>query len=473
MTTSFRDIKLGPMSRRKISLEKRKEILEDPVYPLILRMGWPGALSLFFQSSFNLADRYFVSRLGEEELGSVGLAFVIQSLVIAIAGGLASGVRSHSARSAGADRKEAVCRGAEHLAFFVLLFGGLLALAGPAASWGIYRMMGVGDRILSTVMSYTVIILYGSVFHMISMGGNSLLRGIGEMKAPMRYLSLSVLINLILDPLLIYGIPGFGIFAGIPGMGIRGAALATVLGRAAGCGFLIRHLVSSGILEPRGLFPFHTDLQVVRSILRVGLPSMLTRSLNALGMGLVYALVTPFGIGATAAYTAGMAFQRLILIPANGLSGAAVTMIGQNGGAGQKQRSGEVYRKAQLLILLVIGALSALIFAFAPVLSRLLLQDEESRMIMVLMIRLLSPGYFFMASRIITVGSLNVLGFSLEGMSVSLMQKFILTFPLAWFLSRLFGLAGLWSGLTLGHAAAALGGMVIFIYSLRHKEILL
>ena len=473
MTTAGSSFKLWPMSRSKLSLEKRKEILEEPVYPLLFRMGWPGALSLFFQSSFNLVDRYFVSRLGEEELASVGLAFVIQSLVIAVAGGLASGVRSHSARSAGADRKDAVCRGAEHLAFFVLALGGLLALAGPFFSWSVYRLMGVDAAVMTTVMSYTTIILYGSVFHLISMGGNSLLRGIGEMKAPMRYLSLSVLINLVLDPLLIFGIPGFGAFSGMPGLGIRGAALATVLGRAAGCLFLIRHLIEKGILEPRNLFPFHPDREVVRSLFKVGIPAMLTRSLNALGMGLVYALVTPFGMGATAAYTAGMAFQRLLLIPANGLSGAAVTMIGQNGGAGQKHRVGEVYRKAQIMTLLIIGAFSLLIFTGAPMLSRLLLHEQESRSVMVLMLRLLSPGYFFMASRIITVGGLNVLGFSLEGMTVSLLQKFVLTFPLAWLLSRYFGLAGIWSGLTLGHAAAALGGMVVFIYSLKRKEILL
>ena len=461
------------MSRRKISLDKRKEILEKPVYPLLVSLGWPGALSLLFQSSFNLVDRYFVSRLGEEELGSVGLAFVIQSLVIAIAGGLASGVRSHSARSAGADRKEAICRGAEHLTLFVILVGGLLAIAGPAVSWGLYRLMGVDSRLIGTVMSYTVIILYGSVFHLVSMGGNSLLRGIGEMRAPMRYLSLSVLINLILDPLLIFGLPGIGAFQGLPGLGIRGAALATVLGRAAGCVFLVRHLVRAGILDPGRLFPFKAEVSVIRSILKVGLPSMLTRSLNALGMGLVYALVTPFGIGATAAYTAGMAFQRLILIPANGLSGAAVTMIGQNGGAGQKTRVAEVYRKAQIMTLLIIGGLSVLIFTGAPQLSRLLLHEDSSRMVMVNMLRILSPSYFFMASRIITVGGLNVLGFSMEGMFLSLMQKFALTFPLAWLLSRFYGLTGIWSGLTLGNGIAALCGMAVFIYSLRRKEILL
>ena len=447
--------------RRAMSFKYRQEILEGPVYSLLLKMGLPGMITLFLQAGFNLVDRFFVSRLGEELLGSVGLAFVIQSLLMALAGGLGSGLRSHTSRSVGADRREAVLEGARQISYIVIAAGVILAVAGPPVSWLLYRLMGVEHSLMAPTMAYTSIILYGAVFNLASLSGNSLLRGAGEMKAPMKYMLIGLLVNALADPLLIYG-PG-----PFPALGIKGAALATVLGRAVGVFLMVRRLIREGAFFEKPLYPFRPERTILASIMRVGFPSMTTRSLNALGMGLIYSLVVPFGVGAAAAYTVSMTYQRLILIPVNGLSGAAVTMVGQNGGAGQIERTKDIYRKSQQLIALYIGVLSVLIIVFARLLCGLLLKDPDSIALGTRMLMLLAPGYLFMASRIASVGSLNALGYGKQGLIVSLSQKFILTFPLAWLLSRFLGLDGLWIGLSTGHFFAAGIGVFMFYYSLK------
>ena len=445
-------------SGKNIKLRYRKEILSGEITPLLLKLGTPGAFGLFLQNSFNLVDRLFVSRLGEEELGAVGIAFIIQGLIMALGGGLSSGLRSHSSRSAGAERQDQIKEGARQGFYLIIVLGITLPLIGGMVIPVFYKIMGIEKGVYLPAVTYTNVLLWGAFFQFVFMCGNSLLRGIGEMKIPMNLLILSIGINVILDPLMIFG---WGPF---PPMGVKGAALATVIARGIAAILLTRILINEGILEPHFLFSGKIDTKTMKSIVKVALPAMFNRSLASFFMGFVYALIAPFGAGVTAAYTASYTFRRLILIPAHGFSGGAATMMGVNNGARRYRRTQQIFQVNARLTAIVLLPLSALLMIFAEPLLSLMLKNPESIHQGGLMIRILAPGYFFIALRTSASGGLNSLGEGSAAMVITLAQNLLFTLPLGWGLSRLWGLTGLWSGLTGGTLLSAILGMGIFFY---------
>ncbi|MDC7241243.1 MAG: MATE family efflux transporter [Spirochaetales bacterium] len=448
------------MSRKTIRIRNKDEILSGEITPLLLKLGLPGALGLFLQNSFNLVDRFFVSRLGEEELGAVGVAFVIQSLIIALGGGLSSGLRSHSSRSAGADRLESIREGARQGFLLVLSMGVLIPLAGALVTPLFYSLITPDQGVHKAAVAYTNIILAGAFFQLFSLYGNSLLRGIGEMKMPVRLLVFSIGLNALLDPLFIFG---WGI---VPAMDVEGAALATVLSKGVSVVLLLRVLLREGVLDLKGLFRTRLDGETFRSVAKVGFPSMFNRSLSSLSSGFVYALIAPWGTGITAAYTVCFTFRRLILIPSHGFSGGAMTVMGVNNGAGQYGRSRRVYLTNAGVTALVLAPLTLLLMIFARPLLGLMLESGETIEQGVLMLRLLAPGYIFIALRTASSGGLNSLGEGTKAMAVTVAQSVVLSIPLGWVGSRLFGLPGLWGGLTLGYVLAAVFGAFLFLKSL-------
>lgn len=451
-------------SRKRIHIRYKEEILSGEMSPLLIKLGLPGALGLFLQNSFNLVDRLFVAHLGEEELSAVGIAFIIQSLLMALGGGLSSGLRSHSSRSAGADKLDKIREGAHQGFYLVLLAGILIPLTGVILTPFFYRTLAVGQDIFLPAVAYTNIILWGAFFQFFFVYGNSLLRGIGEMKIPLKLLILSIVINLILDPILIFG------WGPIPPLGVRGAALATVIARAASIIILFRILVREGLLTPSSFFREKIEVETFRSIMKVGFPAMFNRSLSSFSLGFIYWLIAPFGAGATAAYTACFTFRRIVLIPSHGFSGGAVTMMGVNNGAQQFKRTGKVYLTNIRLTAIVLIPISLILIIFARPLLSLMLQGEESIEQGILILRLLVPSYLFIAMRTSASGGLNSLGEGGPAMLVTLGHNFFITLPLGWFLSRHFGLAGLCSGLTGGYILSAILGISLFFYYLKRYE---
>ena len=451
--------------KNNIRIRYREEILSGEIIPLLLKLGLPGALGLFLQNSFNLVDRLFVARLGEEELGAVGIAFIIQSFLMALAGGLSSGLRSHSSRSAGADRLDRIREGAHQGFYLVLAAGVLIPLTGRFLIPYIYRVMAVEQEIYRQAVGYTNIILLGAFFQFFFMYGNSLLRGIGEMLIPVKLLVLSIAVNLILDPLLIFG------WGPIPPLAVRGAALATVIARCIAVLFLFRVLIREGLITPSTLFREKLETATFKSIMKVGFPAMFNRSLASISLGFIYALTAPFGAGATAAYTACYTFRRLLLIPSHGFSGGASTMMGVNNGAEKFGRTGRVFLNNAGLSSLVLIPLTLILMIFARPLLSLMLRGEESLKQGVLMLRILAPSYLFIALRTSASGGLNSLGEGGAAMLVTLAHNFFLTLPLGWLLSRYYGLTGLCAGLTGGYILSAFwGSTLFFIYLKNHAK---
>ena len=216
----------------------RQGILNAPILATLVRLALPTTAAFVFQTLFNFVDRFYVSRLGEVPLAAVGMAFTLQSVLIAVGAGVGVGTSSIVARRIGAGRSEDARRHAEHSLLIALTAGILFALFGSLVSAPFFRLLGASQEMLPCVLEYINVILSGAIFIFITMVGNGILRGEGNTVTPMRIMLTGTLINIVLDPLLIFGI------GPLPGYGVAGAAAATVLARVVSAILMLRSLLS-------------------------------------------------------------------------------------------------------------------------------------------------------------------------------------------------------------------------------------
>ena len=245
-----------------------EQILNGSILPTLLKLSVPAVIAFLFHTAFNFVDRLFVSRLGEVELGALGMAFTVQSILITIGSGAGIGTSSLIARLIGAGKKGEANNAAEHSLLVILVLSVLFTIAGPFLSRPLFVLLGASEQMLPYILDYINIILYGSLFQFFAMIGNGVLRGEGNTVTPMQVMVIGTLVNIGLDPLLIFG---YGPF---PEMGVQGAALATVIARAVSCVLLAVSLFGKKNVVVLNMRAFRYRGAFIRGIFAVGGPTI-------------------------------------------------------------------------------------------------------------------------------------------------------------------------------------------------------
>ena len=200
-----------------------------PVFPLLMSMAVPPMVSMLIQSMYNIVDSIFVARLGEEALTAVSLAYPLQNLVLAVAVGLGVGANAGIARNLGAKNQDRVDRIAAHTIFFTAIHAIIFILVGIFLTKPFLQMFTQNENVLRWGCEYSYIVIClssGSLFHIAI---EKMFQSCGNMVIPMAMQALGAIINIILDPIMIFGYFGF------PALGVKGAAIATVIGQFAAC----------------------------------------------------------------------------------------------------------------------------------------------------------------------------------------------------------------------------------------------
>jgi len=431
-----------------------EEILNGRILPTLLKLSVPAIIAFTFHTTFNFVDRLFVSRLGALELGAVGMAFTVQSILLAIGAGTGIGTSSLIARYIGAGRLDRANAAAEHTLLIILVLSAIMTVAGPPLARPLFVLLGASEEMMPYILGYIRIILFGSLFQFLSMIGNGIMRGEGNTVTPMQVMIIGTVVNIVLDPLLIFGIGPF------PAMGVQGAALATVIGRAASCVFLVGSLFNpKNVVLPK-LRGFRFDFSIVRGIFGVGGPTILAQLSNSLGLSLLFILLRPYGDMAKSAFTLGFTYQQVAILPLLGIAQGTLTMSGQNFGARNMDRVRGVIRQAVLFstglmvlfALIMIGARGALVRVFSDL--------PEVIRIGRTMLLVFAVGFPFLAGRIILTSFFQGLGMGLRGLFLNFSYIVVFALPLALLLSRAFGIDGIWWGLVLGNLGSSLIGVL-------------
>ncbi len=395
----------------------------------ILLLAIPMILEMVLESLFAVVDVFWVSRLGSDAIATVGLTESVLTLVFAVGLGLGMSVAAMVARRVGeGDRDGAAVAAVQGI---LLGFAAALLLGLPAFLLApkLLLLMGATPGILHTGVNYMRIALGGSGVVVLLFLNNAIFRGAGDAAVAMRLLWVSNILNLLFDPIFIFGL------GPVPKMGVTGAALATFSGR--GIGVLYQFYRLARGTERLRIVARHVRVQadVLVRLIRVsamGIVQFLIAQASWIGL---VRIVSHFGAPALAAYTIAIRIVIFAILPSWGLSNAAATLVGQSLGAGKPDRARNAVWRTGLWNMIFLGSLGLVFIAFAPAILRLFTHDATVLPEAIHCLRIFSCGNIAYAYGMVLLQAFNGAGDTLTPTYVNLVGFWLLEIPLAWWLA--------------------------------------
>lgn len=415
-----------------------------PVRQLLVSMAWPAVLSMTINALYNVVDSIFVAQISEDALTAVSIVNPIQMLIIALSVGSGVGINSLISRRLGAGRQDEADQAAStgiriglinYLLFFIVGLFVTVPFVGSYAEKGTY--------IFEAARTYMMIVCIGSIFLNVQVVFEKILQATGNMIAPMVCGLTGAIVNIALDPILIFGL------LGLPALGVAGAAIATVSGQM--CGMLVgvcimvkgEHLVEVKIKN------FRINWKVVLDIYKVGLPSIIMQSIGSLMLILYNMILVVYSTTAVAVLGIYFKIQSFVFMPVFGLNQGAMPIMGYNYGARDKKRLMDTYKEGLKLALLVMG-LGLLIFQIFPSeLLRMFDASQEMLRIGVPALRIISICFLPAAFGIISSTMFQATGHGVLSLFASLLRQLVGILPLAYILIRIGGVTLSWASFPL------------------------
>lgn len=436
-----------------------------PIKKLLVNMAWPAILSMTINAMYNIVDSIFVAQISEDALTAVSIVNPIQMLIIALSVGSGVGINSLIARRLGAQRQEEADQAASTglrigvLNYFVFLIIGLFFTGIFVSSYA-----EKGTYIYEEACAYMAIVCIGSLFVNIQVVFEKILQATGNMVGPMICSLTGAVVNIILDPILIFGL------LGAPEMGVAGAAIATVFGQL--CGMIVGavitfkgdHLVK---LTIRG---FKIDWRIVADIYKVGLPSIVMQSIGSVMIIFYNKILVDFSTTAVAVLGIYFKIQSFVFMPVFGLNQGAMPIMGYNYGAKDRNRLMETYKEA-LKFAVIVMACGLVLFQLLP--KQLLLMFDASDDMLEIGIpalRIISICFLPAAFGIITGTLFQGTGHGVYSLCCSVIRQLVGILPLAYILIHIGGVTLSWAAFPLAELLGLTYSAIMFRY-LYKKEI--
>ena len=436
----------------------RHDYTQGPIGRAIFLLAVPMVLEMVMESIFAVVDVFWVAKLGASAIATVGLTESMMAIVYTLAFGLAIGATATVARRIGEKNPDAAAHAAVQAIALGLLVSGALGVLGAIFAPDLLRIMGASDDVLAYGTTFARVMLGGSASVFMLFVINATFRGAGDAAVAMRVLWFANAINIVLGPLLIFGIGPF------PKMGVTGAAVATTLGRSLGVVFAATRL-----------FKGAGHIVVRREHLRVNVGAMgrLAR-MCAVGtfqitvgttawIGLIR-ILAGFGSVAVAGYTIAIRIVIFALLPAFGLSNAAATMVGQSLGARDPARAEQSVWTAAKYNVAFLGMLGVLFVVGAPWIIAIFTPDEAVAHVAVLALRIIGTGFPMYAFGMVLTQSFNGAGDTWTPTWINVAVFWVFEIPLAWYLAYHTGLdyRGPFVAVTVAYTAMAVVSGLIF-----------
>ena len=424
----------------------------------ILLLAIPMVLEMVLESLFAVVDVFFVGRLGADAVATVGLTESLLSLVFAVAIGLSMSITAMVARRIGEkDPEDASIAGVQ-----AVILGLTVSLAVGIPSFifapRLLQLMGASPDIVATGSGYARIALGGSGAILMLFLNNAIFRGAGDAAIAMRLLWISNIINLILDPCLIFGLGPF------PRLGVTGAALATFTGRSIGVLYQFYRLARGTERLPSLARHLRVNLNVLWRLVRVSVTGILQFAIaHTSWIGLVR-IVSTFGAAALAGYTIAIRIVVFVILPSWGLSNAAATLVGQNLGAGKPDRAETSVWRTGFYNMLFLGGVGVILIMFAEPAVRLFTHDPEVIPLAASCLRILSYGNIGYAYGMVMLQAFNGAGDTITPTWVNLFGFWFLEIPLAYCLAIPMNLRskGVFFSIVIAEGSIALAGILLF-----------
>lgn len=456
--------KLEKIERKLTETENKMGVL--PVNELIWKMSVPAMLSMLINALYNIVSSIFVSHLDTtgKPLAAVTLAFPIQFLIIAVAVGTGVGINSLIARRLGAKRYKEANSAANHGFIIALISWIFFAAFGIFFADDFIRLYTSDPYIQENATIYLSTVTTLSVFMFITITAEKTLQATGNMLFPMIFNIAGAVINVILDPILIFGL------LGAPKMGVPGAAVGAVIAQFCAMSIALFMLFKYDHHVKISYKGFRLSLKTIKDIYSVGLPTIIMMSIGSVMITFLNGILIKFSETAVAVLGAYFRLNTFLFMPVFGLNQGILPIIGYNFGAGNKGRLLKAY-KSGLMIALIVMALGTLLFWVITEQFLLMFNaDAEMMEIGIPALRTISLCFVFAAFSIITTGMFQALGHGFLSMMVALLRQLILIVPLSYVLSHMFGLNATWFSFPVAELLSNVL-VVIFLRYIYKKEI--
>ncbi len=406
----------------------------ESIGSLLVHFSVPATASMLVTATYNIIDTIFVGRLGVEAIAALSIAFPFQMLLGAIGIGTGVGAASLIARSLGAGNVDVARKAVGQVISLSLLFGIIFALVGYLYMEPILIIFGATREIIGPAGEYMSVITGGSVMFFLIMGLNNVVRGEGNPRFSMKVMIATAVINIILDPIFIF----------VLGMGVRGAAVATVLAKIVGVVLILQYFISGRGEFKINLSCLKPELDNIIKIYVIGFPAMIMQASTNISLILANNILAQYGHVPIAAL--GLIFRLIMfaLMPVIGISQGLLPIIGYNFGAGKLPRVREAINKG-LMTGMAVSTFFGLIYYAWPVLflsiftsdGELLVYAGEAMRIMVFMFPLVG-------AQIVFTTYFQAAGRGLPSLILSILREVLIFIPLLIVLSRLIELDGVW-----------------------------
>jgi putative MATE family efflux protein len=424
----------------------------------ILLLAIPMVLEMVLESLFGVVDVFWVGHLGAGAVATVGLTESMLTLVFAVGLGLSMSTTAMVARRVGEKDQE----GASVAAVQAIILGVIASLVIGLPCWflasRLLHWMGASSDIVALGTGYARITLGGSGVILLLFLNNAIFRGAGDAAIAMRLLWVSNIINLILDPCLIFG---WGPF---PRLGVTGAAAATFTGRSIGVAYQFYRLMRG--TERIKILARHlrVNFAVLMRLARVSITGILQFAIaHTSWIGLVR-IVSLFGAAALAGYTIAVRIVVFAILPSWGLSNAAATLVGQNLGAKQPARAESSVWRTGLYNMLFLGSVGIVFVVFAEPIVRLFTNDPDVVPLGAMALRIISYGNIGYAYGMVMLQSFNGAGDTLTPTIVNFFGFWLFEIPLAYWLAIKLGLQtrGVYFSIVIAEGSIALASVLLF-----------
>lgn len=416
-------------------------LVRDSVGRTLLGMAVPMLAGTFAMNAYNLADTWFVSRLGTLALAAMGFTLPVVMLVTCVARGLGTGLMMLVSHALGRNDREAAARLTTHGLLLMTAVTMVLSVGGYLAIGPVFRQLGVDAETLPLVGDYMRTWFAGAITMALPMAGNGLLISLGDSRTASRLMMLGTLVNVGLDPVMIFGWMGF------PALGMRGAALATVISQAVSAVWLLWLLSAR---KHALLLPWRKAFAGMaascRGIVSMGAPSVVSMLLMPVAASILTRLLGQFGNEAVAASGAAGRMEMFAFVIPMALGMSLTPFVSQNHGAGQPGRIREALRLSMRFSILYGAFIAAVFYACAPWLASLFTQDSTVARIFVAYTRIIAFGYGMMEVHRYGGFALNGLHRPLSATVLSAVRILALLVPLSYLGARAGGVHGLFWG---------------------------
>ena len=436
---------------------------EKPIFPLLVSMALPMVISMLVNALYNIVDSLFVAQISEDAMTALSLVYPVQNLVNAIAIGFGVGINAQIALHLGAGEHKKANMAATHGLMLSLLHGVVITVVSILIMPTFLRMFTSDETVIRMGVTYSRIAFLFSTVIMATLAFEKIFQAVGRMRVTMVGLMAGSVCNIILDPMLIFGIGPF------PKMGIAGAALATGIGQILTLTIylFVYNTTEISVRVRRDCMTPNRKMDVslyaigIPAILNLALPSLLVSFLNSILAAYSQVYVVVLGIY--------YKLQTFLYLPANGIVQGMRPIIGYNYGAGEYDRVKKLYHTSMGMCAAIMAAGTVLCLVLSGQLIGLFSSNAETIAIGTSALRIICVGFIVSTISVVASGSLEGLGMGVQSLVISLCRYIVVIMPLAWLFCRLLGADGIWNAFWVTEVITAGISMVVYHKSVKLK----